>query len=207
MPQSIYTIPITEAYEQTDICPICVLKNRHEAEVIDYLIGPAVMDSDVRTMTNRHGFCRKHLDMLHATGKRLPVALLLQTHLETMTAPREPDCYVCQQIQNRVTQVISNTIAHYKKDKSFRGICLSHSNYCLPHAKNLLTIGQEKLGKLYPEFADGLMTTVNGKNQKLLADLQTFTASFDYRNQGKPLPEDARASSRAVTDHLTGYAE
>ncbi len=81
MAEQIYTIPISEAFEQHDGCPLCRMKEKLERESLEYVMGAAMMDPDVRIRTNRLGFCRGHYDDMLAMKNRLSLALMLESHL------------------------------------------------------------------------------------------------------------------------------
>ena len=82
MAEQIYTIPINEAFEQQDGCPLCRMKQKLERESLEYVMGAAMMDPDVRIRTNRLGFCRDHFDRMLAMKNRLSLALILESHLD-----------------------------------------------------------------------------------------------------------------------------
>ena len=87
MKETIYTIPLTEAFTADCECPFCYLLKKLTAEQIDSFLGPSLMEPDIRTKTNESGFCREHLSMLYATkSNRLGLALILHTHTQEKNA-------------------------------------------------------------------------------------------------------------------------
>ncbi len=82
MKETIYTIPINEAFDTKCSCAICAIENRIENEELEYTLGPAMMEPDFRINSNRTGFCKTHYNRLLQNGKALPMALVLQTHIE-----------------------------------------------------------------------------------------------------------------------------
>ena len=64
MKESIYTIPISEAFEPKRDCPFCTLKNELERHFVEYITGAAMMEPDVRIQTNKQGFCNSIRTML-----------------------------------------------------------------------------------------------------------------------------------------------
>ena len=52
MKETIYTIPINEAYETDCECPLCELESKREAEAGEYSLGPAMMEPDFRIDSN-----------------------------------------------------------------------------------------------------------------------------------------------------------
>lgn len=85
MAEQIYTIPINEAFEQHGGCPLCRMKQKLERESLEYVMGAAMMDPDVRIRTNRLGFCRNHYDDMLAMKNRLSLALMLESHLDEVS--------------------------------------------------------------------------------------------------------------------------
>ena len=82
MKETIYTIPINEAFDAECNCAICAIENKIENEEIEYTLGPAMMEPDFRIISNDKGFCKTHYKRLLQNGKSLPMALVLQTHIE-----------------------------------------------------------------------------------------------------------------------------
>ena len=60
MKETIYTIPINEAFDTECSCAICAIENRIEKEEIEYTLGPAMMEPDFRIISNQKGFCKTH---------------------------------------------------------------------------------------------------------------------------------------------------
>ena len=83
MKETIYTIPVSEAFETQDECPFCAMERTAERSAIRYVAGPAAsyMEPDVRAETDKAGFCREHMKKLYDYGNTLGAALILQTHM------------------------------------------------------------------------------------------------------------------------------
>ena len=56
MKETIYTIPINEAFEAKCGCPLCTLRRKLERDSVEYIMGAAMMEPDVRIETNKRGF-------------------------------------------------------------------------------------------------------------------------------------------------------
>lgn len=82
MKEQIYTIPVNEVYETDCECPLCELEKRLEREALDHTLGAAMMEPDFRAVSNEKGFCSHHYSMLFDMPNKLPLALILDTHLE-----------------------------------------------------------------------------------------------------------------------------
>ena len=83
MADTIYTIPVSEAFETDCECPVCELKRRFENETVDYFAGPSLMEPDTRIITNDTGFCSRHFGQLYASqAKKLGLGLMLDTYMQ-----------------------------------------------------------------------------------------------------------------------------
>lgn len=81
--ETIYTIPVNDAFASDHPCPLCDLYAGMEANLEEYYLGPALMEPDVRVTTNKHGFCSDHLRALYNSQlNRLGFGLTLHTHLQ-----------------------------------------------------------------------------------------------------------------------------
>ena len=81
MKEKIYTIPVNDAYAAPGACPLCTLETTMNDNLLAYYLGPALMEPDVRKVTNAKGFCRDHLAALYSREEnRLGLGLTLHTH-------------------------------------------------------------------------------------------------------------------------------
>ena len=81
MRESILTIPITDVFEPKCGCPICRIRDTLEQHTIEYIMGAAMMEPDVRIETNKAGFCKEHFEQMRACKNRLSLALMLHREL------------------------------------------------------------------------------------------------------------------------------
>ncbi|MCL1863187.1 MAG: DUF6062 family protein [Defluviitaleaceae bacterium] len=81
MPDHIHTIPVLDALREPRGCAFCVMAEKLEADAIQFIMGPAYMEDDVRMETNKIGFCKHHLDSMYAEQNRLGLGLMLHTHI------------------------------------------------------------------------------------------------------------------------------
>lgn len=86
MKETIYTIPLNEAFETTDECPFCHLERMTEQRTIKYVLGPGAsyMEPDVRLATDKEGFCGAHFKKMYDYGNSLGNALIMQTYFVSM---------------------------------------------------------------------------------------------------------------------------
>ena len=128
--ETIYTIPIKEAYEKKCACPLCLLEKDLEQTSVEYIMGAAMMEPDVRIESNRLGFCKKHFSDMIAVQKKLALALILESHtqelLSNMTQAKigkrnfpeicekiktaTDSCFVCNQLKERMEKYYSNIV-------------------------------------------------------------------------------------------------
>jgi hypothetical protein len=86
MKEKIYTIPVTDAFREECECPMCVLEKNLDAELVDYAMGPSLMEPDGRALTNEKGFCRRHFEVIYNKQvNRLGLGLTIYTHLREQT--------------------------------------------------------------------------------------------------------------------------
>ena len=71
-----------EAFDKKCSCALCEIENRLEREEIEYTLGPAMMEPNFRINSNKKGFCKIHYKSLLENSKALPLALVLQTHIQ-----------------------------------------------------------------------------------------------------------------------------
>lgn len=206
--ETIYTIPIKEAYEEKCSCPICKLEVDLEQTSIEYVMGAAMMEPDVRIETNRLGFCRKHFNDMLKIQKRLPLGLILESHtkelLELLTResvdkrsfPAISDkiktatdsCFVCNQLKERMEKYYSNIVHLWLKDESFRALTREQKYFCPHHLGAVLDCAKNELPK---KFFNDFYSDHTAKTAELLADLSDktsrFCKSFDHRFANEPL--------------------
>jgi hypothetical protein len=91
MKEKIYTIPVNDAYAAPGHCPLCTLESTMAGNLVDYYLGPALMEPDVRVIINEKGFCRGHLaDLYNREENRLGLGLMLHTHTVELAADISP---------------------------------------------------------------------------------------------------------------------
>ena len=89
MKEKLYTIPVQDAFAQDCECPICVMQQELERASIEYTLGPSYMEDDVRMVTDKHGFCSRHIKELYGEQNRLGLALMLKTHMDNIIQETE----------------------------------------------------------------------------------------------------------------------
>ncbi|MEG2814173.1 MAG: DUF6062 family protein, partial [Oscillospiraceae bacterium] len=144
MRESIVSIPINDVFIRKEGCPICLMYEMMEERCIDYILGSAMMDPEIRVMTNRYGFCYDHLIKMASRPKKLPLALLLKSHLDELEqsqitsrvrSKKEPfspvnDCYICREIESNMTKLLQNAVSLFVSDESFRLLYRQQKCFC-----------------------------------------------------------------------------
>lgn len=80
MKETLYTIPLMDAFQANDECPFCYIERSLEQNAMEFILGSAYMESDIRENTDRTGFCKNHLKKMYDYGNALGNALMLKTH-------------------------------------------------------------------------------------------------------------------------------
>ncbi|MBR3042608.1 MAG: hypothetical protein IKH94_08045 [Eubacterium sp.] len=81
MAEQLYTIPVNDAFSADCECPLCLMARDLERNAIEFTMGPSYMEDDNREVTDKLGFCPKHIRMMYADKNKLGVALMLNTHM------------------------------------------------------------------------------------------------------------------------------
>ena len=86
MKEKLYIIPVIDALRADDECPFCNMERSLEQYALDSVLGSSCsyMESDVRQVTDREGFCREHYRKMFSYGNALGNSLILETHLRRM---------------------------------------------------------------------------------------------------------------------------
>ena len=218
MKEQIYTIPINEAFEKKDGCPVCRLAQNLENDSVSYVMGAAMMEPDIRIETNKLGFCHRHFEKMLSLNNRLSMGLILESHLPEICkklpssnwkrnseSSREKidnvshSCYVCSRAGQFMKHYYENIIYLWKNDPAFRDKFSSQPYFCLPHHSTLLSYGEKALSKQeYSDFFDSLKKTNEDYLSSLQKDVSLFCKSFDYRFSGIELGEAKSAVERAA---------
>ncbi len=220
MKETIYTIPINKAFEPKCGCPLCTLEKKLEENALDYIMGAAMMEPDVREKTNQLGFCSKHYENMLMMKNRLSLALMLESRLDTLSKifdsmykngvidPKKAatafgdtadTCFVCNRIESFMVQYFRNIVYMWKGEEQFRTLFASQECFCLNHTVRLLEYGSKGLGKKeFAMYADSLMKIQKKRLDSVSADVKRFCQSFDYRFAGQPLGQAKFGVERAV---------
>lgn len=86
MKEQLYTIPLNDAVNEEDECPFCIVERNVEQDLLDFVLGSgsSYMESDVRSATDKAGFCRNHFKKMFDYGNTLGNGWILKTHYTLM---------------------------------------------------------------------------------------------------------------------------
>ena len=225
MRDDICTIPVSEVFEENDGCPICRMRAIIEKRIIDYIMGDAMMEPDVRISTNEVGFCEEHYDKMMANRGRLQLTLMLQTHIaelnekvftkklftssskQSLEAKKILDsCFICSKMESGMSRMIDTIYRTYENEKDFRNLFDNQSMFCLKHYEQLSSgVTKHNMKRYGGDFLKSLNRITGDYSRKLYDDLSEFAASFDYRSAGNDLKSsECKNSVERTVDFLSG---
>lgn len=208
MREDICSIPISQVFETRAGCPICRMRDMLEERMLEYIMGAAMMEPDVRMETNRLGFCQQHFFMMLKRRNRLSVALMMDSYLKEQEKELFPkklplvktdykkqadkigkqldSCFVCDKISWSMDRLLSNMMRLYVKERDFRALFDNQPCLCLPHYRLLLETGKKEMDKKYfGDFAAVCEKLAHEYMTALCQDVSHFCTMFDYRNTGE----------------------
>lgn len=202
MKESIYTIPISEVFEPKCGCPICRLHDMLESRCVEYIMGAAMMEPDIRMQTNEKGFCADHYKMMLAKQNRLSLALILESHLAEVKKEgykainkkaKKPalktvnnTCYVCDTVNDAIETMIKTVLRQYAISNDFKKLFSEQEYICIPHLELLLKMAQKEMPKKeIGKFSENATALSEKYLDVVLGDVSHFCKMFDYRNAGK----------------------
>lgn len=226
MKENICTIPINDIFKPKDGCPMCRMERMLEEQYIEFITGDAMMEPNIRIETNKKGFCPDHFQKMISFGKKLPNALMLETHLQeyidkcfSKPPKGKPDkkqletldnlqstCYVCDRIEQDMYHLMSTVFVQWQKDAEFKELYKSQPYICLKHYSFILKASQAKNGipaKMMSEFYADTYSLTQKYMKELKSDITHFCSMYDYRNRGGDWGNSKDAIERSV-EFLTG---
>ncbi|MBE6911686.1 MAG: hypothetical protein E7473_04085 [Ruminococcaceae bacterium] len=230
MKETIYTIPINDAYDIKCGCPICTIEKKLETESLEYVMGAAMMEPDVRLETNRLGFCEKHFDKMLTMKNRLSLALMLQSYLTDLIEEGLPEksllmtkkkyeniskklseatqnCFVCDRVNEKLGQYIRNVVYLWQSDSQFQAKTREQEYFCPKHLALLLEAAKKGVSRSnYSKFCEDHFNTSRKKLSSLLEDVTKFCNSYNYMFRDVPLG-DANVAVERTIDFLNGREE
>ena len=230
MKETIYTIPISEAFDKKSGCPLCTLYGDLERASLEYITGAAMMEPAVRIETNKLGFCAGHFHDMLKLQNRLSVGLVLESHLEEIhklcfqepglfgggsperaaatTSEAAKSCFVCSRIETFMGHYYRNILYMWKTSLDFRHLFAAQPVYCLPHLSCMLEYAKRELSKKEArDFTSSSLAVSRAYLTSLREELSAFNKSFDYRSADTPLTENQKHSIENSIGFLTSYSK
>lgn len=224
MKETICTIPVNDIFNLHDGCPFCRMYEMLENQYATFITGSAMMDPETRVATNKKGFCPRHFEKIVEVGKRLPVALILETHLDHLLEnylPKKggkPDkkalarideinnsCYICDRIRFDVEHFLQTVFVEWANSREFRELYKSQDFICLEHYSQVMKYaGTNMSSKHLAGFHDDTLALTRSYLETLKADTTHFCRMFDYQNRGADWGNSKDAIERDIT-FLTAY--
>jgi len=178
------------------------------------------MEPDIRIQTNEKGFCAAHYRALFSAQKRLPLALMLESHLaEIEKKCRTPKislkdktaaaaenwasfsgrCYVCDRTEFHLGKMFETACLLWEQDGEFRRKFSAQESFCLPCYTRLLQtasafISKKKRG----DFLEQAQEVELKKIAALKEDISWFCKKFDYRYADEPWKDSRDAVERTL---------
>ena len=216
MKEKIYNVPVNDAFLADTECPVCAMFEQLENDAIEYTMGPSYMEDDIRTVTDKKGFCQKHIKKIYEQNNRLGYALVMKTHMDYVIKNIEAfnqdkgsgrsllkkgkeasvcsyieeldnSCFVCDKIADTMERYVDTIFYMYKHDKEFKDVLSKCKGFCTSHYGLLMKKSSEKLGgNDYTEFTN-LITTLYLDNMKRVRDdVEWFINKFDHKYADAP---------------------
>ncbi|MBQ2687909.1 MAG: hypothetical protein IJF52_04700 [Clostridia bacterium] len=226
MKETICTIPINDIFNLHDGCPFCRMYEMLENQYATFITGSAMMEPNTRVATNKKGFCPRHFEKIVEVGKRLPVALILETHLAQISdgiLPKKagkPDkkalakvdeiiesCYICDRIQFDIEHFLQTVFAEWVNSPEFKETYKNQDFICLRHYSQVMKYASVKMpSKHLSAFHEDTLHLTRNYLETLQADTTHFCRMFDYRNQGGDWGNSKDAIERDIS-FLSGYLD
>jgi len=219
MHDNITTIPISELLEAKDGCPICRLRDEVERRTVEFILGGAVMEPEVRKVTNKQGFCHLHFQQMLGQKNKLAVALLLDSHLaecDGLLAPggflkknaarslplvreQTEDCFVCRRVQWGMEHLLDTLVRLWQKEPEIKAAWESQPTLCLPHYVSLCRTAEASLAKKDAAAFAAEAAALSRKGlTELRSDVAWFCQKHDYRHKDADWGASRDSVERAV---------
>ena len=224
MRDDICTIPVSEVFEEQNGCPICRMINTVNERILNYILGDAMMEPDVRIETNKQGFCSDHYAEMLSRRGRLQFALMLETHLKSIdqevfakklfnSNQKKKDkaksvndsCFVCNKRDWGISRMIETIYRCYENESDFRELFNAQPQFCLPHYELLMSgIDKRKCPRHGSEMADNLTKITGEYARSLGSDVSKYCSMYDYRAKQSSDMGDVKEAVENAVAFLSG---
>ncbi len=220
MRDDICTIPVSEIFEEENGCPLCRMHDKVEERIINYILGDAMMEPDVRVMTNEIGFCPDHYAKMMSSGRRLQLSLMLSTHLKEIEenvinggstekkAKRAKEindnCFICNKMNWGLERMVQTIYRVYENEEEFRTRFNNQPQFCFKHYEMLMSgINRKTVKKHGDEMAENLTRITGDYLKTLIEDVDKFCSMYDYHNIGNKDFGNSKDSAERTVKFLT----
>ena len=222
MSETIYTIPVTDAFNADSECPLCEMYLKFQEDAVKYYLGPSLMQPEIRIRTNNHGFCGKHFrQLLDSSANRLGLGLIIDTYLKKQMEEmaglaskpdklvqylkqHQEDCCICTGLEGTMERYVEIILQRWEQNENFRKTFSQCKGFCQPHFTMLLeSSGKYISGKRRKEFVSELMALQLDNLKRIEGDVDWFTKKFDYRYRDEDWKNSKDALERSVAK-ITG---
>lgn len=218
--EKIYTIPVNDAFNEQEGCPFCAMREKLRKDEIDIILGASMMEPDIRIKTNEKGFCSMHFGDLLRGKKRLPLALMLESHLnQILTDCSTPTislkgrintvsdncegfcktCYVCEKVDFHLSKMFETACFLWENDAEFKKKYAQRQFFCLPCYTRVLKTAKKVMSKKNIEPFLKISQEIEMKFLNTLKDdVSWFCKKFDYRFEDEPWGNSKDSVERSV---------
>ena len=214
MKETIYTIPINEAFALDVECPFCYIEDNLEKKYLSAALGAALMEPDTRVDMNSRGFCRHHYEsMFNSKENILGLSLVMETFYKSQIGILEKwgknspkamkdvlnDCHICNDMNFTMERYIDNCIFMWKDESDFRNLFESKKGFCIKHFLHLVERADKKLGKKDKGVFVDILVKMQLENMKRIdEELLWFSKKYDYRFDKEPWGNSKDSPERSI---------
>ena len=218
MRDDICTIPVSEVFEVNDGCPLCRMERIVEERILNYILGDAMMEPDVRIETNKVGFCLHHFDKMYNRRGRLQLALMLETHIKeteknifdkklfssagkkaARVKKLSESCFICNKMEWGLSRMLDTIYRCYEAQSDFRDMFNNQPMFCLKHYERLVdNLEKSKCPKHHKELVDNLTRITCKYLESLSGDISKYCTMYDYRSKGDDFGTSRDAVERCI---------
>jgi len=215
MKETIYSIPVTEAFGEDCECPMCLLETKLENELVDQVLGASLMEPDIRKQTNEKGFCRKHFELVYNKQEnKLGLGLIIDTHMTEQNKKigkinnidkmidyineYESKCYICERLEYTMDRYIEVIFYLYFNESEFAQKFNDSKGFCLYHLKNILKYAKKLDSKRKEKICGIIFQKQINNMDRIQEEINWFTKKFDYRYEAEPWGNSRDAIPRSI---------
>ena len=212
MKETLYSIPVNDAFNSDCECPICRMYKTLEDDSVDYTMGPSYMEDDTRALTDAQGFCKHHIRMVYNKDNRLGMAWVMKTRFDKVIKDLKKDlpegnakalkkgienhsaikyidklnntCFVCNRIDNFFDRYVDTVLFLWKSDSNFKELYKNSKGFCIEHYGVLIKAAAKHLkGDDLEEFVKITNDLFITNMERVRDDVAWFINKNDYHDE------------------------